>query len=137
MKRRVMHALPTLTAALAVALATASAALAGSSGLPSGWHECERPVVTGVEVHALHGVTAQTACPVALALFKWENKPYHAAKLYGCHRPSSNSAGTPYLRMHSFDGWSLSLTGHYRAFTMSRAGASFEVTGTDFPLNCS
>jgi hypothetical protein len=35
-----------------------------------------------------------------------------------------------------FDGWRLSLSGRYQAFTMSQGPSSFEVTGTDFPLNC-
>jgi hypothetical protein len=93
--------------------------------------------VTGVEVYDLKTVTVGAACPVALALSKWEPKHDNAARLYGCHRKNPNAAGSPYLKMHSFDGWNLSLTGRYKAFTMSKGAASFEVTGTDFPLNCS
>jgi hypothetical protein len=108
-----------------------------SSGLPAGFHECQHPVVTGVEVYDLKSVTVSTACPVALALSKWEPKHDNAARLYGCHRKNPNAAGFPYLKMHVFDGWGLSLTGRYKAFTMTKGAASFQVTGTDFPLNCS
>ena len=75
---------------------------------------------------------------MALELFAWETTGRHEATLYGCHRPNRNSAGYPYLKLHSFRGWRLSLRGRpYGAFTMSRGASSFEVTGTDFPLNCS
>jgi hypothetical protein len=100
-------------------------------------HECQHPVVTGVEVYNLHAVTAETACPVALALYKWENKTGNGPKLYGCHYPHRNSGGYPYLRLHRFNGWKLSLVGKpYGSFTMSRGKSWFQVTGTDFPLNC-
>jgi len=39
----------------------------------------------------------------------------------------------PYLRLHHFHGWRLSLTPD---FVMSRGRASFDVEGTDFPINC-
>lgn len=128
--RRIVLAL-TLLALLAPAVARAS------NGLPAGFHECQHPVVTGVEVYGLKSVKVSTACPVALALYKWEPKHGNLAKLYGCHRKSPTVAGAPYLKMHAFDGWQLSLSGRYKEFTMSKGGASFKVTGTDFPLNCS
>jgi hypothetical protein len=115
----------------------APAAARASNGLPAGFHECQHPVVTGVEVSSLKAVKVSVACPVALALFKWEPQHGNTAKLYGCHRKSPNTGGLPYLKMHSFDGWRLSLTGRYKAFTMSKGAASFHVSGTDFPLNCS
>jgi hypothetical protein len=100
-------------------------------------YECQKPVRTGVEVSALHDVTPAVACVPALALFAWESKSAaHIEALYGCHRPKPGEAGTPYLRMHSFHGWRLSLTGRYGAFTMSRGKSSFDLSGTDFPLNC-
>jgi hypothetical protein len=34
--------------------------------------ECQHPVMTGVEIYKLHDVTPRRACPVALALFRWE-----------------------------------------------------------------
>lgn len=91
--------------------------------------ECQHPVMTGVEVFKLHDIGARRACPVALALFHWENSDGHGSQLYGCH-----SVAHPFLRLHEWDGWRLSLTPY---FQMSRAGSSFSVAGTDFPLNCS
>jgi hypothetical protein len=98
-------------------------------------HECQHPAMTGVEVYHLEGIRTAAACPVALALFSWEtSSPRHQDSLYGCNRPSPDAAGYPYLRLHVFRGWKLSLTDG--EFTMSRSGRSFRVTGTDFPLNC-
>jgi hypothetical protein len=101
--------------------------------------QCQKPVLTGVEVYGLHNISPARACPPALALFAWENASgAHANALYGCHRPMPESAGFPYLRLHRFRGWKLSLAGRpLRSFTMSRSGSSFHVGGTDFPLNCS
>jgi len=94
-------------------------------------------VVTGVEVYDLHDITARSACPVALRLFAWEtSNPAHTRALYGCHRPKPEAAGYPFLRLHRFDGYRLSLSGPEKAFTMTSGLHSFEVAGTDFPLNC-
>jgi hypothetical protein len=101
-------------------------------------HECQHPVMTGVEVYHLEGIRTAAACPVALALFSWEtSSAAHQNSLYGCHRSSPDAAGYPYLKLHAFRGWKLSLVGKpYGEFTMSRYGRSFRVIGTDFPLNC-
>jgi hypothetical protein len=93
--------------------------------------ECQHPLVTGVEVYRLHHITSRSACPVALALFRWETKGDDGSgerALYGCH-----GLGHPYLRRHEFHGWHLTLTPD---FVMSRHGKSFAVGGTDFPINC-
>lgn len=90
--------------------------------------ECQHPVMTGVEVFNLHHVTPSRACPVALALFRWDDTESHETKLYGCHGMLH-----PYLRTHTFDGWRLSLVPELE---MSRGNASFDVIGTDFPINC-
>jgi hypothetical protein len=90
--------------------------------------ECQHPVMTGVEISKLHHVSSATACPVALALFRWESGGNREALLYGCHGMLH-----PYLRLHRFHGWHLSLDPY---FVMSRGGASFVVSGTDFPINC-
>lgn len=90
--------------------------------------DCQHPVMTGVEIYKLHDVTPRRACPVALALFRWETTGNREPVLYGCH-----GIGHPYLRLHSFHGWHLTLTPD---FVMSRHGASFAVSGTDFPINC-
>jgi hypothetical protein len=125
---------------LAAVAATLLAALApaGAAGAAPKYHECQKPVKTGVEVYALHRVSTARACGLALALFAWETKDDHEAVLYGCHRPKPEAVGYPYLRLHRFHGWKLSLRGRpYGAFTMSSGASSFEVSGTDFPLNCS
>src|ERR1700722_11498886 len=97
---------------LAMTLVLSAPAIASaSSGLPAGLHECQHPVVTGVEVYGLKSVAVRTACPVAIALSKWEPKRGNTARLYGCHRKSPDAAGFPYLKLHVFDGWRLSLTG--------------------------
>jgi len=102
-------------------------------------YECQKPVITGVEVFGLHNISTARACPVALDLFSWENSSSaHANKLYGCHRKAPDQAGYPYLKLKSFHGYKLSLIGKpYGIFTMSRGSSSFHVGGTDFPLNCS
>jgi len=121
--------------AAAVVLALAASASLGSSAaqaLPK-LTECQRPASTGEEAYHLKNVTAATACPVVRALAHWEYHPYtHITKLYTCVGPMKR---TPKLVLHSFDGWKLSIT---RAgdFQMSRGSSSFDVTGTDFPLNC-
>ena len=119
--------------AAALALAAAAGALAvapAAQALPK-LIECQQPLVTGEEIYALHGVTKATACPVVRALAKWEYHPTsHITKLYTCVGPGKH---TPKLVRRRFDGWALSIAG---GFVMSRGGASFKVTGTDFPLNC-
>ena len=41
--------------------------------------------------------------------------------------------GHPYLRLHSFHGWPLT---PIPDIVMSHHGASFAVSGTDFPIDC-
>jgi hypothetical protein len=113
--------------------ALTSAILLLASLLPAGaraarYVECQHPVMTGVEVYRLHNINSRVACPVALALFRWETGGNRESKLYGCH-----GVGHPYLRLHAFRGWHLKLTPE---FVMSRGSASFAVGGTDFPINC-
>ena len=94
--------------------------------------ECQHPVVTGVEVSHLRHVSTRTACPVALALFRWENKDDHIRKLYVC---KGKPPGRPVLKTHSFEGWALSIA-KSGFFEMSRGRGSFAVSGTDFPVIC-
>ena len=123
----------TAAAATALALGAAAATLGAApaaQALPK-LIECQQPVRTGEEIYALHGVTQATACPVVRALAKWEYHPTsHITALYTCVGPGKH---TPKLVRHRFDGWALSIDD---GFVMSRGGASFKVTGTDFPLNC-
>ena len=121
---------------LAAAFAIAVLVPAGASGATRS-HECQKPLRTGVEVYNLHNITPRSACPVALALFAWEaSDPSRSRALYGCSRPKPEAAGYPFLRLHRFRGWRLSLRGPNKEFTMSRGRSRFEVGGTDFPLNC-
>jgi hypothetical protein len=90
--------------------------------------ECQHPTVTGVEVYHLHGIASKAACPVAMALYRWETRGSNRTKLYGCRQTYH-----AFLRLKAFQGWKLSLTPD---FTMTRGGASFSVTGTDFPVSC-
>jgi hypothetical protein len=128
--RRVLGVSAVLLGVLAVWSAGASASVR--------LYECQKPVTTGVEVYGLRHISQTRACPPALALFAWENSSEaHAKALYGCHFPMPNAAGYPYLKLHRFHGWKLSLVGRpYGNFTMSRGNSSFHVGGTDFPLNC-
>jgi hypothetical protein len=120
-----------VTATLMFALLLPGAASA------KGFHECQRPLRTGVEVYDLHELSPAGACPVALALFGWESaSSAHQRALYGCTRPKPEDAGYPFLRLHGFRGWRLELAGPDKRFTMVRGERSFAVTGTDFPLNC-
>jgi len=122
---------------LAATLCALLTPAAGASAEPK-YHECQKPVVTGVEIWGLRNITPARACPPALALYSWENSnAKHARVLYGCRRPSPQAGGRPYLRLHSFHGWKLSLVGREQEFTMSRQRSSFHVGGTDFPLDCS
>lgn len=116
-----------VSAALAGVALLLAAPLANRAGAAASV-ECQHPVGTGVEVSRLHDITSHSACPVALALYRWEATGNHASVLYGCH-----GIGHPYLRLHSFHGWRLSLTPY---FVMSRGRASFVVSGTDFPVSC-
>jgi len=122
------------------ALASAAAFVPAPGALaspPLKLTECQKPLVTGEEVYNLKAVSAAKACPVVLALGHWEYEPghlvQHITELYGCRGPGKHD---PVLKLRSFDGWRLSLT-KAGDFQMSRAGSSFDVTGTDFPLNCS
>jgi len=127
---------PRLLGALGAALALAVLIPAGAGAQPPP-HQCQKPVRSGVEVYDLHDITAPSACPVALELFAWEySSDARTRALYGCHRPRPEAEGYPYLRLHRFRGWRLSLRGPGREFTMSRGRSSFEVSGADFPLNC-
>jgi hypothetical protein len=95
--------------------------------------ECQHPVLTGVEVYRLHNVNVATACRVALSLFRWEAKPGNHVRLYRC----TSLPGRPILKLHSFGGWALHIA-RSGDFVMSRPQQrSFDVGGTDFPLNCS
>jgi hypothetical protein len=96
-------------------------------------HECQHPVVTGEEAVGVKGVSVAEACKVVRSLGTYLSKPANIRKLYKCTGPGSH---TPVLLMDEFEGWKVKLARGYW-FVMYRPGASFRVTGTDFPVNCS
>jgi hypothetical protein len=132
------HLTPLRTAAAAAMLAAAALLLLlAFSGTPASAaqnksYECQHPLVTGQEAVNPRGVTPKEACKVVLALGKFLEKPGNIRKLYVCKGPGNH---TPVLRMTEFEGWKLKLQNY--AFIMYKPGASFRVTGTDFPVNCS
>jgi hypothetical protein len=120
-------ALLALVGVLALSAAGADAAAKPVS------HECQHPLVTGEEAVNVKGVSVPEACKVVRSLGVYLSKPGNIEKLYEC-RPS-NRPGRPFLLMDEFEGWKLKLVNTY-GFLMYKKGASFRVTGTDFPVNC-
>jgi hypothetical protein len=131
--------LKTLSAAALAALALLGLlALTGSSAAAAAKpvsHECQHPLVTGEEAVNVKGVSVPEACKVVRALGTYLTKPANIRKLYECAGATPKMPGRPVLLMHEFEGWKLKLNGYN--FVMYKAGASFRVTGTDFPVNCS
>jgi hypothetical protein len=133
------HSTPLRTAAAAAALAAAALlmllAFTGAPASAAGKnksYECQHPLVTGQEAVNPRGVTPQEACKVVRSLGKFLEKIPNIRKLYVCKGPGNH---TPVLKMTEFEGWKLKLQNY--AFIMYKPGASFRVTGTDFPVNCS
>jgi hypothetical protein len=114
-----------LLAALALIAAPASAAKPRS-------YECQHPLVTGQEAVNPKGVSPAEACKVVRSLGRFLEKIPNIRRLYTCTGPGRH---TPVLKMHEFEGWKLKLVNYW--FVMYKPGASFRVTGTDFPVNCS
>jgi hypothetical protein len=92
--------------------------------------ECQHPLSTGMEAFNLKDVSPATACRLVIALSKWKTQ------WYVCTGAGSDSVGTPVIKVHRFDGWTLSVPKR-SALLMSRGKGSFQVEGTDFPINCS
>lgn len=131
------HSIPLRTAAAAALAAAALLMLLAFTGGSASAakpkvYECQHPLVTGQEAVNPKGVTPKEACKVVLSLGKFLEKPGNIRKLYVCQGPGGH---TPVLKMDEFEGWKLKLQNY--AFIMYRPGASFRVTGTDFPVNCS
>lgn len=99
-------------------------------------HECQHPVVTGQEAVNVKGVSVKAACKVVRSLGKFLSTDANIEKLYECKGATPRKPGTPVLLMDEFEGWKLKLVKSYN-FVMYKKGASFRVTGQDFPVNCS
>jgi hypothetical protein len=126
------------TAALAALALVCLAALAGSpaNAAPAKSYECQHPLTTGQEAVNVRGISPKQACKVVRSLGKFLGKPGNIEKLYECAGATPKMPGRPVLLMHEFEGWKLKLVKGYN-FVMYKPGASFRVTGTDFPVNCS
>jgi hypothetical protein len=119
-------------AAAAMLVAPALVASPAAAAAKPKSYECQHPLVTGQEAVNPKGVTPKEACKVVLQLGKFLEKVPNIRKLYVCKGPGGH---TPVLKMTEFEGWKLKLVNY--AFIMYKPGASFRVTGTDFPVNCS
>lgn len=128
--RRVPIVAAVLTSGAATVATLAALAVAPATAGAASYVECQKPLVTGVEVSKLRHITSHGACPVALHLYRWEAKEGNIQRLYRCDHFK------PVLELHRFAGWRIRVV-HTYGFRMSRSGRSFEVGGTDFPLNCS
>ncbi|MGH2938783.1 MAG: hypothetical protein ACRDPE_11775 [Solirubrobacterales bacterium] len=131
------HLIPLRTAVAAAALAAALLMLLAFTGAPASAakpkvYECQHPLVTGQEAVNPKGITPKEACKVVRSLGQFLSKVPNIKKLYKCTGPGGH---TPVLLMDEFEGWKLKLQNY--AFIMYKPGASFRVTGTDFPVNCS
>ena len=135
-----------LTPSLKLAMATAAlAALAFLLLLAPGHsmaaakpvsHECQHPLVTGQEAVNVKGISVKEACKVVRSLGKFLSTDANIEKLYECKGATPRKPGRPVLLMNEFEGWNLKLVKSYN-FVMYKPGASFRVTGQDFPVNCS
>jgi hypothetical protein len=135
-----------LTPSLKLSLATAAlAALAFVLLLAPGHslaaskpvvHECQHPVITGQQAVNVKGISVKEACKVVRSLGKFLSKTANIEALYECKGATARKPGRPVLLMDEFEGWKLKLVKNYN-FVMYKPGASFRVTGQDFPVNCS
>jgi hypothetical protein len=119
--------------AMTFALGQQAPALASS---PVSSLQCQHPLVTGQEAVNIKNVSPQTACKTVRALARLIGNGDRPSRLYECAGADRNRPGKPVLKIHRFDGWSLRIVKTF-GFRMSRGNASFEVTGQDFPINCS
>lgn len=120
-----------ILAATVLVLAVAGGA-AAKAGLT---RECQHPLVTGEEATNIRGVSPRAACKVVRALARFIANGQTADRLYECVGLTKAHPGRPVLVIHEFEGWKLRVVNGY-GLQMHRPGASFGVTGTDFPLNC-
>jgi hypothetical protein len=100
--------------------------------------ECQHPLTTGQEAVNIKGVSPAAACKVvrALGVYIYGGGPNSYKKIYECVGANARHPGTPKLTATEFEGWKLRLINGY-GLQLHKPGASFRVTGTDFPINCS
>lgn len=129
-----------LTAALAAFALLGLIALSGSSASAAAAkpksYECQHPLVTGEEAVNPKGISPKEACKVVRSLGKYLSKQENVEALYECKGATAKKPGKPVLLQTEFEGWHLKLVNGYN-FVMYKKGASFRVTGQDFPVNCS
>ncbi|MGV1048737.1 MAG: hypothetical protein ACOYD4_09475 [Solirubrobacterales bacterium] len=123
-----------LAALAVVGLLALSGSPASAAAKPKSY-ECQHPLVTGQEAVNPKGISPKEACKVVRSLGKFLSKPANIEKLYECAGATPKKPGRPVLLMDEFEGWKLKLNGYN--FVMHKPGASFRVTGQDFPVNCS
>jgi hypothetical protein len=126
---------PAALAALALLCVAALAGAPAQAASKPKSYECQHPLVTGQEAVNPKGISPKEACKVVRALGRFLSTDANIEKLYECAGATRNKPGHPVLLMHEFEGWKLTLR-HYD-FIMHKPGASFRVTGQDFPVNCS
>jgi hypothetical protein len=121
-------------AALALLCIAAFAGTKAGAAAPKSY-ECQHPLTTGQEAVNVKGISPKDACKVVRALGRSLARPGNIEALYECAGATPRKPGRPVLLMDEFEGWKLTL--HRYNFVMHKAGASFRVTGTDFPIDCS
>jgi hypothetical protein len=124
-----------LTALAVLGLLALSSQSASAAAKPKSY-ECQHPLVTGQEAVNPKGISPKEACKVVRSLGKFLSKTANIEKLYECAGATPKKPGRPVLLMDEFEGWKLKLVNGYN-FVMHKPGASFRVTGQDFPVNCS
>jgi hypothetical protein len=122
-----------IMAAAILVLAIACDASAARPAVAS--RECQHPLTTGQEATNIRGVSPKTACKVVRELARFIDNGQAGDRLYKCVGLTKTHPGRPVLVIHRFEGWKLRVISTY-GLQIYRPGASFGVTGTDFPLNC-
>jgi len=121
--------------ALTALIALSGAAVGTAAAAGPKYYECQHPLTTGEEAVNPKGISPKEACKVVRSLGSFLGKPGNIEKLYECRGATARKPGRPVLLMNEFEGWKLKLANY--DFIMYKPGASFRVTGTDFPVNCS
>ncbi len=142
--RRVMTRawrLPSVVLATATAIAVVGMAQASARGTTAPrvvrQYTCLRfdghPYVVDGVIENLRHITVQQACIVTRAFVAWDKT--HDRLLSTCTGKSTDPR--PVLKLHSFDGYRLSLGSPYGGLELSHGHSSFETGGYDgWPTGC-